>query len=228
MDSMVYSYEIYEGNEMIVYYGFNWNFDKNSWSPDWIGGYVYDDNFFYAFNKYDWNEESGQFDIFYESRSSSYNDENEYKRTYYEKGYDLNIPVDYDYISERGWVNRCDGKIQMEYDTLVEGYIPEEQYYNYRSTNYYYDLAECEDGQPLADIQLFPNPTHAELNIYAEDRLGLTSILIVDSMGRETFREQRDLNNFSIINLEGYKPGVYVLQLNGDKINYSSKFIIQY
>jgi hypothetical protein len=228
-DSLVYSYEIYEGNEMMVYYNFNWNLDDNIWRPDWVGGYVYNDNIFYTIYKYDWDKESGQFNIFYESRYSFYNDENGYKSTNHEKGYDLNIPIDWEYMSEEGSVYRCDGKIQMEYDSLVEGYTPADGYhYNYRITNYYYDLAACEEGEILADIQLFPNPTHAELNIYAEDRLGLTDILIVDSMGRETYRDQRDLNNFSIVNLEGYKPGFYVLKLNNDKINYSSKFIIQF
>jgi hypothetical protein len=39
-------------------------------------------------------------------------------------------------------------------------------------------------------------------------------------MGRQVFTDQRELNNFSIIDLEGHKSGLYILQLSGGEVDF--------
>jgi hypothetical protein len=227
-DSTLFSNEPYEGHEMRIETSYSWNNEDSVWIPNYMHGHYYSDTLSYYSYKYLWDENQGQYSVSHEEWITTVQNENGRTTTSIQQGYDLNTPYNYDFTREYGWVNRCDGNIQVSYDSLVAGQSPYDYFTNTRSTYYYYDLAECEEGEPIAEIQMFPNPTHTNLNIFTEDRLGLTDILIVDSMGKETFKGQLELNNFAMINIEGYKPGLYILQLNSENINYSSKFIIQY
>jgi hypothetical protein len=117
--------------------------------------------------------------------------------------------------------------ILLGYDLLTEG-VPEYDFQNRRTTYAYFDLAECESGQPTSAISVFPNPCHGVLNIYAEEKLGMTEILMTDALGKVIYAEEQELTNFTLVDLEGIRPGMYFLRLNNGDLEYSGKFVLAY
>jgi len=221
------SYEVIDEEEIEILTRSFWHYELNDWIPSSKGGSITNENGWYTIYWDNWDEELGLFT--YQAEEWLTWSENDTGRitTIHRKGWDISSQSEFDYIQEQGWSKRCDGNIDFSYDQIIEG-TPEYDFQNRRTSYYYFDIPECEEGQPAMEITVFPNPSNGELNIYAEDRLGLSSIFITDAMGKLVFYDEKDLTNFTIIDLEGYIQGMYYLQVSNGELNYSGKFILAY
>jgi hypothetical protein len=219
------STEITGEGEITIVTKFNWDYERNEWIPSSKDGYIGRENGYYTIYWNNWDKDLEQFNNHAEEWLIWTEDDSGHKNIIHKKGKDLSTQIEFDYIREQGWTYRCNGDIDLAYDLIAEG-IPEYEFQNRRIHYLYFDLAECEEGQPAAQITIFPNPCPGILNIYAEGRLGLTSILITDEMGRQIYKDERELTNFTLIDLEELRIGMYYLQLNNGAMKYSGKFIL--
>ncbi len=77
-------------------------------------------------------------------------------------------------------------------------------------------------------LRIYPNPVKDVLNINANDFSGEVSMEIIDINGRKVYAQKiNNLNGLNSINLSSFSAGVYVLNLQGEDLNYSEKIIIQ-
>lgn len=77
------------------------------------------------------------------------------------------------------------------------------------------------------NFNVYPNPSNGQINIASKLDLGNATINIFDINGRNVFTENVELHNMATINASILKTGVYILQINGDTYNHTTKLIIE-
>ncbi|MGV6828342.1 MAG: T9SS-dependent M36 family metallopeptidase [Flavobacteriales bacterium] len=77
------------------------------------------------------------------------------------------------------------------------------------------------------NFNVYPNPSNGQINIASKLDLGNATINIFDINGRNIFTENVELHNMATINASILKTGVYILQINGDTYNHTTKLIIE-
>ena len=64
--------------------------------------------------------------------------------------------------------------------------------------------------------------------VNVKDFSGDVSVKVIDINGREVFTQKlSNINNSNAINLSSLSAGIYVLKLQGEKLNYSEKIILE-
>lgn len=77
------------------------------------------------------------------------------------------------------------------------------------------------------NFNVYPNPSNGQINIASKLDLGNATINIFDINGRNIFTENVELHNMATINASILKTGLYILQINGDTYNHTTKLIIE-
>lgn len=72
--------------------------------------------------------------------------------------------------------------------------------------------------------KFWPNPVHDELHVYLSGSQPADYIRIINSMGREVYRQKIETENF-IIDVKNYLPGVYILQSISGKVSSTHYFV---
>jgi type IX secretion system substrate protein len=84
-----------------------------------------------------------------------------------------------------------------------------------------FDLAKSE-------IKVYPTVSDGNFNIASKQNFGQTKIQVYDLRGRQVYQSQITLNSIQEMKLgTQLKSGVYILKMQNEKINYSSKIIIK-
>lgn len=73
-------------------------------------------------------------------------------------------------------------------------------------------LTSIEIGEASPEIRLFPNPVSSILFINGHDGLPVREISILNAMGEQVYT-QRDVNSSANMDLTGYRPGIYFLDI---------------
>ncbi len=88
----------------------------------------------------------------------------------------------------------------------------------------YYLTNKTDDLNKSRKIDVFPNPTPDKIFFQLPQGVYIDSILLMDISGRQVFYNTN--NNVTSLDLTGYSPGVYFLQIKGsDGNNYTGKLI---
>jgi hypothetical protein len=74
-------------------------------------------------------------------------------------------------------------------------------------------------------LSVYPNPTKTELKITSNDNLGEVAITLIDINGRVVYSIQGELFNTISINTSSLRPGLYILNIKGDTVEYNEKII---
>ncbi|OZV71053.1 T9SS-dependent M36 family metallopeptidase [Winogradskyella aurantia] len=74
-------------------------------------------------------------------------------------------------------------------------------------------------------LRVYPNPTKTELQITSNDNFGEVFITLIDINGRIVYRSQGELFNTISINTSSLRPGLYILNIKGDTVEYNEKII---
>jgi hypothetical protein len=78
------------------------------------------------------------------------------------------------------------------------------------------------------NIAIYPNPASNFANINLPNNFNACKIEITDLLGKTIYSEEvKSITNDHIINLEGYKDGIYYIKLSNDKIKKSFKIIVK-
>jgi len=75
-------------------------------------------------------------------------------------------------------------------------------------------------------FNIYPNPTTDILNIQSKENLPEnTSLRIYDVVGKQVFSKLAENSNMNQINLSHLNSGIYILQIKGNDIDQTFKFI---
>ncbi|HCE57302.1 MAG TPA: hypothetical protein DER09_05735 [Prolixibacteraceae bacterium] len=78
-----------------------------------------------------------------------------------------------------------------------------------------------------SEIRIFPNPVSEKLNVVSEKQL--LEIRIFNNTGNQVFRNNMFKSTTEQVDVSGFAPGLYILQLNtADGCTYSQKLIVQH
>ena len=78
------------------------------------------------------------------------------------------------------------------------------------------------------NVSIYPNPVKDILNINVKDFSGDVSVKIIDINGREVYGQKiTNFNSLNTIDLSSLASGIYVLNIQGEKLNYSEKIILE-
>jgi hypothetical protein len=222
----VYTYENHTLGELQITTNYYWSNDVNDLVPRDKGGYVQSENESYTIYWGNYIDSLQQFTVSTEVWTSWETNEEKYLYTQQTRTTYLIENTETEYLEEYGSVNRCDGETSWTYDNFYD--LQSEYQLNRRTIYRYFDLAGCEAGEPGTEISVFPNPSRGDVNIYMNDRLGYSEILLVNSKGKTVFHTERNLSNYTSINLKGFNPGLYYLKVNNGNIELSEKILLSY
>ena len=83
-------------------------------------------------------------------------------------------------------------------------------------------LSELEDQQ----MRIYPNPTADFIRFDFNDNINQkVEYAIFDSSGKQILSETLDVQNYLIVDLSGFKSGIYVVKINTDKQSFSKTII---
>ena len=77
------------------------------------------------------------------------------------------------------------------------------------------------------NFNVYPNPSNGQINIASKLDLGAATINIFDVNGRKVFTQNVEIHNAVNINASSLKTGVYILYINGETYNHTTKLIIE-
>ncbi|MEZ4857566.1 MAG: T9SS-dependent M36 family metallopeptidase [Flavobacteriaceae bacterium] len=77
------------------------------------------------------------------------------------------------------------------------------------------------------NFTIYPNPSNGQINIASKINLGKTTIAIVDMNGRVVYTETLTLGNAASIDASNLSGGIYMVTIDGDNYNHTSKLIIR-
>ena len=76
-------------------------------------------------------------------------------------------------------------------------------------------------------MKVFPNPTDGIVNIHINKYFGNVDIQLVDITGRQVYSANKvEFNGQKSIDLSSVNPGIYLLKVKGDSLNYVEKIIL--
>jgi hypothetical protein len=77
-------------------------------------------------------------------------------------------------------------------------------------------------------MQVFPNPSDGFINVQINKYNGKVAIKVIDSTGRQVYSSKNeDFNSQKSIDLSHLIPGIYLLKISGDSLNYIQKIILK-
>jgi len=83
-----------------------------------------------------------------------------------------------------------------------------------------------DDAFKKLNVSIYPNPTTDILNIQTEENLPEnTTAIVYDVTGKRVLNEPLQNSNLNNINVSNLNSGVYILQINGNRIDQTFKFI---
>ncbi|TVR77198.1 MAG: T9SS C-terminal target domain-containing protein [Chitinophagaceae bacterium] len=85
-----------------------------------------------------------------------------------------------------------------------------------------------EISQKQTGIQIFPNPTQSHISISLPESLPEVGISIYDATGREVYRRENFTYDSKIqLDVSGFIPGVYFVNLNSSEKRYYTSFVVK-
>ena len=76
-------------------------------------------------------------------------------------------------------------------------------------------------------VSIYPNPSNGEINIKINQYNGKVNLQVVDLNGRVVYSlNNTDFNVEKAINLKSLQSGMYIVKINGEKLNYTKKIIL--
>lgn len=76
-------------------------------------------------------------------------------------------------------------------------------------------------------MKVFPNPSNGLVNVQIKKYFGKVDIQVIDVTGRQVYgAKNEDFNSQKSIDLSRLNPGIYILKINGDSLNYVEKIIL--
>jgi hypothetical protein len=76
-------------------------------------------------------------------------------------------------------------------------------------------------------MKVFPNPSQGLVNILINKYNGKVDIQVIDIAGRQVYSSvNEDFNSQKSIDLSALSPGIYLLKISGDSLNYVQKIIL--
>jgi hypothetical protein len=120
-------------------------------------------------------------------------------------------------------INVADPNNETKYQSTYEGTISELIYPNTARIGNF-----AQEEQFESQFSLYPNPANGNFIIYNKNENMITEIIILDTNGREIWKQKIGDNPPTIpINLENYAKGIYFLRLKLASSEQSMKFIHQ-
>lgn len=87
-----------------------------------------------------------------------------------------------------------------------------------------------ESNVELFSFQIYPNPNNGEFNINFNQSVDNAQIEIFDQLGRQVYiKSNQNIQDGSSyqISLKSYSPGIYMIKLNSDQVQFEEKVIIE-
>ncbi|CAM2814137.1 T9SS-dependent M36 family metallopeptidase [Flavobacterium frigoris] len=76
-------------------------------------------------------------------------------------------------------------------------------------------------------MKVFPNPSNGLINVRVTQYFGKVDIQVIDVTGRQVYgAKNEDFKSQKSIDLSHLNPGIYILKINGDSLNYVEKIIL--
>jgi hypothetical protein len=77
-------------------------------------------------------------------------------------------------------------------------------------------------------MSVFPNPSKGNITVRINNYSGTIDMKVIDILGREVYSiTKEDFNNEKTFNLNQLIPGIYIMDIKGDGLNYTEKIIIK-
>ena len=77
-------------------------------------------------------------------------------------------------------------------------------------------------------MSIFPNPSNGNITVRINNYSGTVDMKVVDILGREVYSiTKEDFNNEKMFNLNQLTPGIYIMDIKGEGLNYTEKIIIK-
>lgn len=77
-------------------------------------------------------------------------------------------------------------------------------------------------------MSVFPNPSNGNITVRINNYSGTVDMKVVDILGREVYSiTKEDFNNEKMFNLNQLTPGIYIMDIKGEGLNYTEKIIIK-
>ncbi len=97
--------------------------------------------------------------------------------------------------------------------------------WNFKTTAEVTEAVEDKSGS--SDVLIYPNPSEGEIFIKWPGEFGRAVVTFYDMTGKSIYSEQKGRSDESLkVNVSGLAPGIYIVQIIGDKQNTTQKVII--
>ena len=77
------------------------------------------------------------------------------------------------------------------------------------------------------ELSLYPNPASDIVNVSLSNGELINDIVIIDLSGKVVFSQSNINLSFSVINIDQFNAGVYILSVNGKNTKSTKKLIVQ-
>jgi hypothetical protein len=76
-------------------------------------------------------------------------------------------------------------------------------------------------------MKVYPNPTDGIVNVRISKYFGTVDIQLIDITGRQVYSANKvEFNGQKSIDLSTVNPGIYLLKVKGDSLNFVEKIIL--
>jgi len=76
-------------------------------------------------------------------------------------------------------------------------------------------------------MAVFPNPSKGNITVKINQYVGNITIQVIDSMGRIVYKaKNQEFNSHKLFDLSALGSGIYILEIEGEALNYTEKIII--
>jgi hypothetical protein len=109
-----------------------------------------------------------------------------------------------------------------------DGNIGNDQFENFNTPSAGPNCALSVSNFESEDVmKVFPNPSKGLVNILINKYNGKVDIQVIDIAGRQVYSSvNEDFNSQKSIDLSALSPGIYLLKISGDSLNYVQKIIL--